>query len=150
MIKRLHLFLLSFYGVMVLGQEQIQYLKGIVENESTGFPMESVHILNLNMVEGTTTDKKGNFEIQVPEIDQDVMEDGAVFAFIERAATDDRPQRWSQFPQYNLIWKEIGDTTFSYLSYGEGFVRISLQSEISVEGVAKTFKGLKLKLVILD
>lgn len=92
----------------------------------------------------------GNFEIQVPEIDQDVMENGAVFAFIERAATKERPQRWSQFPQYNLIWKEIGDTTFSYLSYGEGFVRISLQSEISVEGVAETFKDLKLKLVILN
>lgn len=64
MKKRLHLFLCSIYGVMVLGQEQIQYLNGVVENESTGFPMESVHILNLNMVEGTTTDKKGNFEIR--------------------------------------------------------------------------------------
>ena len=94
-------------------------------------------------------DKKyGNFEIQVPEIDQDVLEGGAVLAFIERSASEERPQRWSQFPQYNLIWKEIGDTTFSYLSYGEGFVRISLQSEISVEGVADTFKGQKLKLVI--
>jgi len=92
----------------------------------------------------------GNFEIQVPEIDEDVMEDGAVFAFIERAANEERPQRWSQFPQYNLVWKEIGDTTYSYLSYGEGFVRISLQSETSVEGVADTFKGLKLKLVIFD
>lgn len=92
----------------------------------------------------------GNFEIKVPEIDDDVMEDGAVFAFIERPATDERPLRWSQFPQYNLVWKEIGETTYSYLSYGEGFVRISLQSEASVEGVAETFKGLKLKLVILD
>ena len=63
MIKGLHLFLLLVYGVMVLGQEQIQYLNGVVENESTGFPMESVHILNLNIVEWTTTDKKGNFEI---------------------------------------------------------------------------------------
>ena len=92
----------------------------------------------------------GNFEIQVPEIDEDVMEDGAVFAFIERSANEERPQRWSQFPQYNLVWKEIGDTTYSYLSYGEGFVRISLQSETTVEGVADTFKGLKLKLVIFD
>ena len=92
----------------------------------------------------------GNFEIQVAEIDQDVMEDGAVFAFIERQANEEIPQRWSQFPQYNLVWKEIGDTTYSYLSYGEGFVRISLQSETTVEGVAETFKGLKLKLVIFD
>ena len=63
MIKRLYLFLFSIYGMMVMGQEQIQYLNGIVENDATGFPMESVHVLNLNMVEGTTTDKKGNFEI---------------------------------------------------------------------------------------
>lgn len=45
--------------MMVMGQEQIQYLNGIVENDAKGFPMESVHVLNLNMVEGTTTDKKG-------------------------------------------------------------------------------------------
>jgi|TARA_B100001059_G_scaffold236819_1_gene290943 hypothetical protein len=64
MIKRLYQFLFSIYGVMVMGQEQIQHLNGIVENDATGFPMESVHVLNLNMVEGTTTDKKGNFEIR--------------------------------------------------------------------------------------
>ena len=92
----------------------------------------------------------GNFEIKVDEINDDVMKEGAVLAYVERAATEERPQRWSQFPQYNPVWKEIGDTTFSYLSYGEGFVRISLQSETSVEGIAETFKGLKLKLVIFD
>ena len=43
----------------------------------------------------------GNFEIKVPEIDDDVMEEGAVLAYIERAATEERPKRWSQFPQYN-------------------------------------------------
>ena len=41
----------------------------------------------------------GNFEIKVPEIDNNVMQNGAVLAYIERAATDVRPQRWSQFPQ---------------------------------------------------
>ena len=92
----------------------------------------------------------GNFEIKVPEINDEVMQEGAVLAYIERAATEERPQRWSQFPQYNPVWKEIGDTTFSYLSYGEGFVRISLQSETSVEGIAETYKGLKLKLVIFE
>lgn len=64
MTKRLILFLCSICGVTVMGQEQIQYLNGIVENEATGFPMESVHVLNLNLVEGTTTDNKGNFEIR--------------------------------------------------------------------------------------
>ena len=49
---------------MVMSQAQTQYLNGIVENDATEFPMENVHILNLNMVEGTTTDKKGKFEIR--------------------------------------------------------------------------------------
>ncbi len=64
MIKRLNFFVIMICGIMALGQEQEKYLTGTVENESTGFPMESVHILNLNLVEGTTTDKKGIFEIR--------------------------------------------------------------------------------------
>ena len=35
----------------------------IVENESTGLPMSSVHVLNLTQVIGSITDKKGLFEI---------------------------------------------------------------------------------------
>ena len=34
-----------------------------MENESTGLPMQSVHVLNLTQVIGTTTDPKGVFEI---------------------------------------------------------------------------------------
>ena len=34
-----------------------------LENETTGLPMPSVHILNLTQVIGTITDQKGNFEI---------------------------------------------------------------------------------------
>ena len=116
-----------------------------VEKES------EVVIVEFGDLTSLSDDKQyGNFEIKVPEINGDVMEEGAVLAYIERPQTEERPQRWSQFPQYNPVWKEIGDTTFSYLSYGEGFVRISLQSETSVEGIAETFKGLKLKLVIFD
>ena len=116
-----------------------------VEKES------EVVIVEFGDLTSLSDDKQyGNFEIKVPEINGDVMEEGAVLAYIERPKTEERPQRWSQFPQYNPVWKEIGDTTFSYLSYGEGFVRISLQSETSVEGIAETFKGLKLKLVILN
>ena len=44
----------------------------------------------------------GNQVIKVPEITQSVMEDGGVLAFIERPAGEDRPQRWSQLPQYTL------------------------------------------------
>ncbi len=47
------------------GQDQIETFSAVVENESTGFPMESVHVLNLSQVVGTTTDKNGRFEIKV-------------------------------------------------------------------------------------
>ena len=36
----------------------------IVENESTGLPMSSVHVLNLTQVIGSITDQKGFFEIK--------------------------------------------------------------------------------------
>ena len=62
MIKWINFFALMIFWIMALGQDQEKYLTGTVENESTGFPMESVHIINLNLVEGTTTDKKGNFD----------------------------------------------------------------------------------------
>ena len=58
----LMIFLLS---KSIIAQEAFQYIKGTVENDTSGFPMESVHILNLNNVIGTTTDKNGNFEISV-------------------------------------------------------------------------------------
>ena len=132
------LFVLTFTSCLNIAAEEVVGSQDVV-------------IVEFDELSHIDDDKKyGNFEIQVAEIDEDVMDGGAVFAFIERKANDKRPQRWSQFPQYNLVWKEIGDTTYSYLSYGEGFVRISLQSETSVEGVAETFKGLKLKLVIFN
>ena len=34
-----------------MSQNKIQYLNGVVENDATGFPMESVHVLNLNLRE---------------------------------------------------------------------------------------------------
>ena len=122
-----------------------------VKQKANEGPKAKVVIVEFGDLTSLSDNKQyGNFEIKVDEINDDVMKEGAVLAYVERAATEERPQRWSQFPQYNPVWKEIGDTTFSYLSYGEGFVRISLQSETSVEGIAETFKGLKLKLVIFD
>ena len=32
----------------IIAQEAFQYINGTIENDATGFPMESVHILNLN------------------------------------------------------------------------------------------------------
>ena len=92
-------------------------------------------------------DKKyGNLEIKVDEITKDVADSGAVLAYIQRPASEGKIERWSQFPQYSLIYE---NPSFSYLSFGEGFVRISLQSETTVESAAEFFKGKKIKLVIL-
>ena len=63
---RLSIFLFFFLlSISTIAQEGYQYLNGIVENDATGFPMESVHIINLNNVIGTTSDNKGVFEIPV-------------------------------------------------------------------------------------
>ena len=103
----------------------------------------------LDFVELTSIseDKKyGNLEIKVDEITKDVADNGAVMAYIQRTASDGKIERWSQFPQYSLIYE---NPSFTYLSFGEGFVRISLQSETTVESAAEFFKGKKIKLVIL-
>ena len=103
----------------------------------------------LDFVELTSIseDKKyGNLEIKVDEITKDVADSGAVLAYIQRPASEGKIERWSQFPQYSLINE---NPSFSYLSFGEGFVRISLQSETTVESAAEFFKGKKIKLVIL-
>ena len=56
-------FYISFFVFTLLkAQDQIQVFSAVVENESTGFPMESVHVLNLTQIIGTTTDKNGRFD----------------------------------------------------------------------------------------
>lgn len=103
----------------------------------------------LDFVELTSMseDKKyGNLEIKVDEITKDVADNGAVMAYIQRPASEGKIERWSQFPQYSLIYE---NPSFTYLSFGEGFVRISLQSETTVESAAEFFKRKKIKIVIL-
>ena len=39
------------------------FIQGKVENENTRLPMETVHVLNLTQVIGTTTNQSGQFEI---------------------------------------------------------------------------------------
>ena len=59
-------FYVSLFAFTLLKvHDQIQVFSAVVENESTGFPMESVHVLNLTQIIGTTTDKNGRFEIKV-------------------------------------------------------------------------------------
>lgn len=64
-MKWMFFYISLFVFTLLKGQDQIQVFSAVVENESTGFPMESVHVLNLTQIIGTTTDKNGRFEIKV-------------------------------------------------------------------------------------
>ena len=59
MMKRFTLYFLLFSSSVVFGQEVI----GIVENAADQKPISTVHIINLNKVTMSITDKKGRFEI---------------------------------------------------------------------------------------
>ena len=67
-------------------------------------------------------EKYANFEIDVPEITQDVYDNSSINAYIRRTYDDGRPERWSELPQPFL---SLDDSSISYLSFGVGFVRIS-------------------------
>ena len=64
-MKWMFFYISLFVFTLSKAQDQIQVFSAVVENESTGFPMESVHVLNLTQIIGTTTDKNGRFEIKV-------------------------------------------------------------------------------------
>ena len=90
-------------------------------------------------------EKYGNFEIDVPEITQEVYDNSSINAYIRRTYDDGRPERWSQLPQTFL---SLDHSSASYLSFGVGFIRISLQSEGSIQELFDMMKGNDLKLVI--
>ena len=80
------------------------------------------------------------------------MENGTVIAYLERAAKEDRPQRWSMFPQYCLNCENSYGTkpSFIYFSYGEGLIRISLRSQTDISDDAEWISGKRIKLTIID
>jgi hypothetical protein len=89
----------------------------------------------------------GNFEIAVPEITKEVYDNANITAYIQRTYEDDRPDRWSQLPQ---VFLNSDYSTSAYLSFGEGFIRISFQSEESIDELFELFSGRVLKLVIVN
>ena len=93
-----------------------------------------------------------NYVVNVEEIDDDIMEDGTVIAYLERPASEDTPQRWSQFPQYCLNCESAYGTipSFVYFSYGEGSIRVSLRSNSDISDATKWLKGKKIKLTIIE
>ena len=90
-------------------------------------------------------EKYGNFEIDVPEITQEVYDNSSINAYVRRTYDDGRPERWSQLPQPFL---SLDNSSASYLSFGVGFIRISLQSEGSIQELFDMMKGNDLKLII--
>ena len=89
----------------------------------------------------------GNFEISVPEITEDVYSNALISAYIQRTYDDDTPERWSQLPQ---VFINSDSSTSAYLSFGEGFIRISFQSNESVGNLFDRFSGRVLKLIIVN
>ena len=88
-----------------------------------------------------------NFELEVPEITEEIYDNASINAYIKRTYEDDTPDRWSQLPQ---VFLNSDSSTSAYLSFGEGFIRISFQSEESVEQLYDLFAGRTLKLVIVN
>ena len=59
-MRKIYFILIFVFSFKAVSQEDF---KAIVENESTGLPMSSVHVLNLTKVVGVITNQKGEFEI---------------------------------------------------------------------------------------
>ena len=141
---------LMLMGLILLSSCGMSKLISVDRGENTINYYNSIDntiILDFGDLTSISEDKKyGNLEIKVDEITKDVADNGAVMAYIQRPASEGKIERWSQFPQYSLTYE---NPSFTYLSFGEGFVRISLQSETTVESAAEFFKGKKIKLVIL-
>ncbi len=68
-MKKYFLFLFLLSTASGLSQEtatkqEVKEVKAVVLNAQTNFPMESVHVVNLNQVVGTITDQKGEFSVR--------------------------------------------------------------------------------------
>ena len=117
----------------------------VIENGSNN----EVIILKVPSEPDTISDdmQYANFEIEVPEITQDIYKNGSINAYIERTYDDGSPGRWSQLPQ---VFLNSENSTSAYISFGEGFIRVSMQSEETVEELFEMFKERNLKLVIVN
>ncbi len=97
----------------------------------------------------------GNQILWIPEIDEEVVASGSVQGFLARYKKGDLPdpekgfdsteQRWSHLPNLSLYFDE---PAFIYLSHGNGYVRLSYQSQISIQEMMDYTSGRTLKIVI--
>ena len=120
----------------------------MAETIVNGVQNEIVLIEVPNQLDEISDDERyGNFEIAVPEITKEVYDNANITAYIQRTYEDDRPDRWSKLPQ---VFLNSDNSTSAYLSFGEGFIRISFQSEESIDELFELFSGRVLKLVIVN
>ena len=120
----------------------------MAETIINGVQNEIILIEVPNQLDEISDDERyGNFEIAVPEITKEVYDNANITAYIQRTYEDDRPDRWSQLPQ---VFLNSDNSTSAYLSFGEGFIRISFQSEESIDELFELFSGRVLKLVIVN
>tara|TARA_B100002019_G_scaffold151113_1_gene130151 strand:+ start:60 stop:491 length:432 start_codon:yes stop_codon:yes gene_type:complete len=120
----------------------------MAETIVNGVQNEIILIEVPNQLDEISDDERyGNFEIAVPEITKEVYDNANITAYIQRTYEDDRPDRWSQLPQ---VFLNSNNSTSAYLSFGEGFIRISFQSEESIDELFELFSGRILKLVIVN
>ena len=120
----------------------------MAETIINGVQNEIILIEVPNQLDEISNDERyGNFEIAVPEITKEVYDNANITAYIQRTYEDDRPDRWSQLPQ---VFLNSDNSTSAYLSFGEGFIRISFQSEESIDELFELFSGRILKLVIVN
>jgi len=89
--------------------------------------------------------KYGRVVYEIPEITQNIVQTGTVVGYVQRPANEDNPERWSQLPQYSAAQD---NPTYVYFSFGEGVIRVSLQSETSIQNAADYFKDKQLKFII--
>lgn len=89
--------------------------------------------------------KYGRVVYEIPEITQNIVQTGTVIGYVQRPANDENPQRWSQLPQFSA---GQDNPTYVYFSFGEGIIRVSLQSATSIDSAAEYFKDKKLKFII--
>jgi alpha-mannosidase len=92
-IKYTLLFFCLLLSVGLFAQEtkdslQVKSLKGQVIDSETKKPLSASHILNLNSVEGTITDDKGNFQL-VAQANDTVMVSYLGYSSIKIKVTND-------------------------------------------------------------
>ncbi|TRX39795.1 carboxypeptidase-like regulatory domain-containing protein [Flavobacterium restrictum] len=70
-MKYFVVFLFLMLSATVVSQVATPSIKisGTIVNDNTGFPLSNANVININKVKGTSTDEKGNFEIEVSQSD---------------------------------------------------------------------------------